>query len=224
MQPLLCRPISPRRRAYDDYRITAVLSARPQPQPSCAALCFGAIRGANSSNGPALRAMFCAVGGWKGAHSCQTQRRRQDHRPLRHFQTRSVGRLHLIVTVKVNYIDPQAWMADVLARLPNITASRVHELLPWHWKVHVKTVNAAPAGCEPPTLNPVHIALILSRKWLDLAFSAPHHRLSCRSGGTLKGSHCDCGKNLCLCHVEIMTSVAAPHSTMLWRGFEFSFR
>ena len=49
----------------------------------------------------------------------------------------------LIVTAKMNDIDPQAWMADVLARLPNITVSRVHELLPWHWKVEVEAIKAA---------------------------------------------------------------------------------
>jgi len=31
----------------------------------------------------------------------------------------------------MNDIDPQAWMADVLARLPDITMSRLPELLPW---------------------------------------------------------------------------------------------
>lgn len=40
----------------------------------------------------------------------------------------------LIVSAKMNDIDPQAWMADVLARLPDMPMSRVHELLPWHWK------------------------------------------------------------------------------------------
>lgn len=40
----------------------------------------------------------------------------------------------LIVSCKMNDIDPQAWMADVLARLPDMPMSRVHELLPWHWK------------------------------------------------------------------------------------------
>ena len=49
----------------------------------------------------------------------------------------------LIVTAKMNDIDPQAGMADVLARLPNITVSRVHELLPWNWKDEVKAVKAA---------------------------------------------------------------------------------
>jgi transposase len=40
----------------------------------------------------------------------------------------------LIVSAKMNDVDPQAWMADVLARLPDMPVSRVHELLPWHWK------------------------------------------------------------------------------------------
>lgn len=49
----------------------------------------------------------------------------------------------LIVTAKMNDIDPQAWMADLLARLPNITVSRLHELLPSHWKAEVEAIKAA---------------------------------------------------------------------------------
>jgi len=33
------------------------------------------------------------------------------------------------MTAKMNDIDPRAWMADVLARLPDLPVSRVHELL-----------------------------------------------------------------------------------------------
>ena len=40
----------------------------------------------------------------------------------------------MIVTAKMNDIDPQAWLADVLARLPNTTASHVPDLLPWNWQ------------------------------------------------------------------------------------------
>ena len=40
----------------------------------------------------------------------------------------------LIVTAKMNDIDPQAWMADVLARLPDMPVSRLPELMPWNWK------------------------------------------------------------------------------------------
>ena len=39
----------------------------------------------------------------------------------------------LIVTTKMNDIDPQAWLADVLARMPALTVSRLPELLPWNW-------------------------------------------------------------------------------------------
>ena len=40
----------------------------------------------------------------------------------------------LIVTAKMNDVDPQAWLADVLARLPGTTASQVPNLLPWNWR------------------------------------------------------------------------------------------
>ena len=40
----------------------------------------------------------------------------------------------LIVTAKMNDIDPQAWLADVLKRLPDMPVSQLHELLPWNWQ------------------------------------------------------------------------------------------
>ena len=40
----------------------------------------------------------------------------------------------LIITAKMNNVDPQAWLADVLGRLPDMPLSRLPELLPWHWK------------------------------------------------------------------------------------------
>jgi transposase len=39
-----------------------------------------------------------------------------------------------IATAKLNNIDPQAWLADVLARLPDHPAKRIHELLPRSWR------------------------------------------------------------------------------------------
>ncbi len=39
----------------------------------------------------------------------------------------------LIGTAKLNNIDPQAWLADVLARIANIPQARLKELLPWNW-------------------------------------------------------------------------------------------
>jgi transposase len=39
----------------------------------------------------------------------------------------------LIETAKLNGVDPQAWLADVLARLPDHPAKRIGEFLPWSW-------------------------------------------------------------------------------------------
>lgn len=40
----------------------------------------------------------------------------------------------LIETCKMNDVDPQAWLADVLARLPDHPVNRVADLLPWSWR------------------------------------------------------------------------------------------
>lgn len=40
----------------------------------------------------------------------------------------------LIVTAKMNDVDPQAWLADVLVRIASHPAHRIDELLPWHWQ------------------------------------------------------------------------------------------
>ena len=40
----------------------------------------------------------------------------------------------LIGTAKLSDVDPEAWLADVLARIAEKPQTRLHELLPWHWK------------------------------------------------------------------------------------------
>jgi transposase len=40
----------------------------------------------------------------------------------------------LIQTAKLNDVDPQAWLADVLARLHDHPAKRIADLLPWNWQ------------------------------------------------------------------------------------------
>lgn len=49
---------------------------------------------------------------------------------------RAVAMYSLIVTARLNNVDPQAWLADVMARINGIPNPRLHELLPWHWKAH----------------------------------------------------------------------------------------
>jgi transposase len=46
---------------------------------------------------------------------------------------RAAAMYSLIVSAKLNDIDPRAWLADVLARIADHPASRLDELLPWHW-------------------------------------------------------------------------------------------
>ena len=40
----------------------------------------------------------------------------------------------LIMTAKLNDVDPQAWLADVLARIADHPVHRLDELLPWNWR------------------------------------------------------------------------------------------
>jgi transposase len=46
---------------------------------------------------------------------------------------RAAAMYSLIVTAKLNDVDPRAWLADVLSRIGDHPASRLHELLPWNW-------------------------------------------------------------------------------------------
>jgi transposase len=40
----------------------------------------------------------------------------------------------LITTAKMNDLDPQAWLADVLARIAEHPAHKLDDLLPWNWR------------------------------------------------------------------------------------------
>ena len=46
---------------------------------------------------------------------------------------RATAMYSLIMTAKRNDVDPRAWLADVLRRIDNHSALRLHELLPWNW-------------------------------------------------------------------------------------------
>ena len=49
----------------------------------------------------------------------------------------------LIGTAKLNDVDPQAWLADVLTRIAEMPQTRLHELLPWHWNADRQQALAA---------------------------------------------------------------------------------
>jgi transposase len=46
---------------------------------------------------------------------------------------RAAAMYSLIVTARLNDVDPQAWLADVLARINDHPNARLADLLPWHW-------------------------------------------------------------------------------------------
>ena len=39
----------------------------------------------------------------------------------------------VIETAKLNGLDPHAWLADTLARIPDYKITKVDDLLPWRW-------------------------------------------------------------------------------------------
>jgi IS66 C-terminal element/Transposase IS66 family len=53
---------------------------------------------------------------------------------------RAAAMYSLIITAKMNRIDPQVYLADVLARIADHPVSRIDELLPWNWKKATKTL------------------------------------------------------------------------------------
>jgi len=56
---------------------------------------------------------------------------------------RAAAAYTLIETCKMNDVDPQAWLAHVLAVLPDHPAKRIDELLPWEWKARQQAMSAA---------------------------------------------------------------------------------
>ena len=57
--------------------------------------------------------------------------------------SRAAAMYSLIVTAKMNNIDPQAWLADVISRIASHPASRLDELLPWNWRPANAAINQA---------------------------------------------------------------------------------
>jgi transposase len=58
---------------------------------------------------------------------------------------RAAAMYSLIVTAKMNGVDPQAWLADVLSRIATHPAHRLDELLPWNWTPRALAIPAQAA-------------------------------------------------------------------------------
>ena len=76
------------------------------------------------TNNAAERALRCVPLGRKAWLFCGSDRGGQ----------RAAIVFSLIQTCRLNDVDPQAWLADVLARIADHPANRLSELLPWNWR------------------------------------------------------------------------------------------
>jgi transposase len=76
------------------------------------------------TNNAAERALRCVPLGRKAWLFCGSDRGGQ----------RAAIVYSLIQTARLNDVDPQAWLADVLARIAECPVSRLQDLLPWNWQ------------------------------------------------------------------------------------------
>src|SRR5271155_5278516 len=79
---------------------------------------------------------------------------------------RAADMYSLIVTAKMNGVDPQAWLADVLSRIAAHPAHRLDELLPWNWRPRPPAIAALAAW--PLHLNKVSRVRTIDRVAKDL--------------------------------------------------------
>ncbi len=87
------------------------------------------------SNNAAERGLRGIALGRKSWLFCGSDRRGQ----------RAAAMYSLIVTAKMNGVDPQAWLTDVLSRIAAHPAHRLDELLPWKWATQGPAISARAA-------------------------------------------------------------------------------
>ncbi len=85
------------------------------------------------SNNAAERALRCVPLGRKAWLFCGSDR----------GGDRAAVLYTLIQTAKLNDVDPQAWLADVLLRIADHPAQQLDALLPWNWAPSIRLAQAA---------------------------------------------------------------------------------
>ena len=58
---------------------------------------------------------------------------------------RAAAMYSLIVTAKMNGVDPQAWLTDVLSRIASHPAHRLDDFLPWNWAPQASAISVKAA-------------------------------------------------------------------------------
>ena len=87
------------------------------------------------SNNAAERGLRCVALGRKSWLFCGSDRGGR----------RAAAMYSLILTCKMNGVDPQAWLADALGRIASHPAYRLDELLPWNWRPRPQVIAALAA-------------------------------------------------------------------------------
>ena len=77
---------------------------------------------------------------------------------------RAAAMYSLIMTAKMNGVDPQAWLADILARIAGHPSHRLDELLPWNWRRSTQSPRLPPEM----HVNKVHRVMTIDRVAADL--------------------------------------------------------
>lgn len=85
------------------------------------------------TNNAAERALRCVALGRRNWTFCGSDRGGE----------RAAAVYSLIATAKLNDVDPEAWLADVLRRINDHPALRLDELLPWNWHSGAQKAAAA---------------------------------------------------------------------------------
>jgi len=80
--------------------------------------------GIQIDNNAAERALRCVALGRRNWTFCGSDRGGE----------RAAAIYTLIASAKLNDIDPEGWLADVLRRINDHPASKLDELLPWRWQ------------------------------------------------------------------------------------------
>ncbi len=92
--------------------------------------------------------------------------------------------LTMITTCRLNDIDPKAWLADVLARIADLPASRLHELLPWKWKLLRQADKRADQHAACPSRNVI------------IGFAVPARRRQSSGPRRMRTVHLQCDADL----------------------------
>ena len=151
--------------ADDDLVGGAGVPADPDPGAAPVGLVFCHHGRRCTTNNAAERALRCiAVGrnNWTFAGSDAGGRR-------------AAAIYTLIETAKLNDVDPQAWLTDVLARLQDHPAKRIAELLPWNWKLLQQQQQRA--GRLSPRSDPAHAINCRFRGLRRMRTFLPTHEL-----------------------------------------------